>query len=91
MIEVLFKEEYFGFEETAIQYALNFYSFIEKNILLPLIKPTPNELKSKGSYYVIYKVNKNTTWYILFDRNDDKYLISHILNNHVEEAGYFNI
>lgn len=91
LIDVLFQKEYFGFLETSIDYALKLYDFIEENIDGGSVKLTPNELVHLGKYYLKYSPNKRTSWYILFYQKEDKFLVNYILNNHTQEAKYFNI
>ena len=90
LIEVLYNEEYFGFEESAIEYVLKIYDFIENSIEYSVIRKTPFDLEKKGKFYMAYNANKNTTWYILFDKKDDKYIVNLILNNHTKDSEYFN-
>ena len=39
-----------------------------------------------GKKYIFYKANSRTTWYVFFESNENKILITGILNNHCEEA-----
>lgn len=41
-----------------------------------------------GAFYSSYKANRNTTWYISFDRNEDRYVIQNITNNHSSDYAY---
>jgi hypothetical protein len=35
--------------------------------------------------YCKYKPNRNTTWYVFFDVENDVYLIKNIVNNHSKD------
>jgi hypothetical protein len=38
-----------------------------------------------GEYYAVYKANKHTTWYVIFDKTNDSYIIRNIINNHTPD------
>ncbi|WP_076768789.1 hypothetical protein [Chryseobacterium sp. FH1] len=84
IIDVLYKKEYLGFKESALDYGDRIYDFIFKNINKPISKLSPKAFQKFGEYYIKYKANENTTWYIFFDRKDNRFLVNHILNNHTE-------
>jgi hypothetical protein len=82
LIRVLFDEEYFGFVETAIDYALKIYEFIKT---IPNRSHRLTKNPHYGTFYCRYKANNRTDWYILFDKENDQYLIKNIINNHTRE------
>ncbi len=86
LIEILYKKEYFGFIENAEIYVINIYDFIYQNIDSFPSKKTPTKLENFGTNYIFYKSNSRTTWYVFFEQQEDNYLITHILNNHCQEA-----
>jgi hypothetical protein len=88
LIEILYEENYFSFKENAYEYVENIRFNIETNIHLSHHKPTPKDLSHLGDYYIFYNPNKQTTWYILFDKREDKFLITSIFNNHCFEANF---
>ena len=85
LVELLFYKEYFGFEDAAQFYVQNIYDFIENDLINFPHKSTPKKLKHFGSNYVFYRPNNRTTWYIFFEKSNNRYLISHLTNNHVKE------
>lgn len=85
MVELLFYKEYFGFEDTAQFFVQNIYDFIENDLINYHHKSTPKKLKNFGSNYVFYRPNNRTTWYIFFEKSENRYLITHLTNNHVKE------
>lgn len=89
LVRILYKKEYFGFMETAEEYVLNIYDFISKNIKLSQHRLTPKSLQHLGSNYIFYRVNKRTTWFVLFEKKNENFLITGVLNNHCEEANVF--
>jgi hypothetical protein len=86
LVRVLYKKEYFGFVETAEEYVSKIYDAVPENIKLNTDKGSPKNLKHLGSHYIFYKANNRTTWYIFFEKKDQNYLITGIINNHCEEA-----
>lgn len=86
LVRVLYKKEYFGFIETAEEYVSKIYDAVSENIKLSTHKLTPKSLKYLGSNYIFYKANNRTDWYIFFEKKNQNYLITGIINNHCEEA-----
>ena len=86
LINILYDEEYFSFIESSFNYVDSIYDFISTIPTLPH-KQTAN--KKFGKYYCSFKANRNTTWYITFDKLNEKFIIQYITNNHTEEYPYF--
>ena len=89
LVRVLYKEEYFGFIDTVEEYVSKIYDAVPENIKVSTHKLTPQKLQYLGSNYIFYKSNKRTTWYIFFEKKNQNYLITGIINNHCEEAKEF--
>ena len=86
LVRVLYKKEYFGFMKSAEEYVSKIYDAVPESIKLPTHRLTPKNLKYLGSNYIFYKFNNRTTWYIFFEKRNQNYLITGIINNHCEEA-----
>lgn len=86
LIEILFKDEYFGFMDSSIDYTNKIFDFIF-SIPSQVKKNTKNN--KYGNYYCRFKINTKTTWYIIFNLHQNTYLVTHILNNHT--ADYPNL
>ena len=84
----LFKKNYFLYLENAELYKDNIVDFVENSIKSFPSKKTPVKLNSFGSNYISYKSNSRTTWYIFFEKLNEDYLITYIINNHCEEAKF---
>jgi hypothetical protein len=82
LIDVLFLAEYFSFKESAIKYVNDIENFIYS---IPNQKHKICKKKIWGTYYCKYKRNHQTTWYIVFDKEADLYLIKFIINNHTKD------
>lgn len=89
LIYILYKEDYFNYIENAIEYKDNIIDFIDTNIHSFPHKLTPLPLYYLGSSYIFYKSNSRTTWYIIFEKEEEQYLITNISNNHTDIAMYF--
>lgn len=86
LINILYQKEYFSFIEGSFSYVDNIYDFI---YTIPTLRYKETANKKFGQYYCSYKANRNTTWYITFDKQDDKFIVQYITNNHTEEYPYF--
>ena len=86
----LFKKDYFNYEENAINYVQKLVFYIEDNIGNLTHKKTPKSLSKYGDFYIFYKSNNRTTWYVFFSKKNDHFLIKHITNNHVFDASFIN-
>jgi hypothetical protein len=86
LVYILFKKEYFSYSENAQRYVDKIVDFIVFEINSFPHKTTPPKLQYLGSNYIFYNSNNRTTWYIFFERKNQKYLITGIINNHCEEA-----
>ena len=83
-MHLLFEKEYFGFLESSFDYVDDIIDFLEHNLPIFPHKKTPENLIDLGSKYIFYKANQNTTWYIFFESQDNRYLVTFITNNHSE-------
>ena len=90
LVIILHRKRYVGFLDTAIEYVSDIYEYIEQSIHHLPNKPTPIPLQKFGDFFITYKANANTTWYVLFYKDHEKYLITHIFNSHSKEAQWFN-
>lgn len=88
LVYTLFEKENFGFMDSSIEYVLKILDEIENNIFSNQYKQSPQKLINKGKYYTSYSSTKHTTWYIIFEKRNDKILITYIFNNHCIESKY---
>lgn len=86
LVYILFKDEYFGFAESAQNYVDKIVDFVILSISNFPHKKTPKSLQYLGSYYIFYKSNARTTWYVFFEKRNQNYLITGIINNYSEEV-----
>ena len=86
---LLYKKEYFSFEETSFIYIMELYDDIILNLPTKIHKPSPTYFDKYGNnmYYAAFKKSKRTSWYVFFTKYEDNgdiiYLIRYISNNHV--------
>ena len=87
LFDVLLEEDYFSERSNALQYCNNIRAFIKS---LPDQKHYLTSNNQWGTYYALYKANRRTTWFIIFDNIDDELLlVRNIFNNHTEEYPRF--
>jgi hypothetical protein len=76
---VLFDKEYHGFRDTSKKYIDN---IIDAIFSIPEQKHHETKNPKIGKWFVRYKVNSKTTYYITFDFSRDNYLIQNVITNH---------
>lgn len=87
--EILFEKEYFGFEESAVQYVRELILDIENTLPVRISKIAPPYFGryGKGMHYAMFRKSKTTQWYVFFTKYQDNgetiYLVRYISNNHV--------
>jgi hypothetical protein len=79
LITVLYEEEYFGFLDSTKNYVDEIINFM---YTIPLQKSKLTKNKRFGKYYCKYKHNSKTSWYIVFDVENDYFIVKFITNNH---------
>lgn len=86
LVRALIRKGYFATEAAAFAYSDTISDFI-----LTIHKQTARKTKdtSFGEFYATYKVNRHTTWYILFDKNEDRYIVRNLINNHTPDYPKF--
>ncbi|MCW3789710.1 hypothetical protein [Plebeiibacterium sediminum] len=87
--QVLYENEYFGFEESAIKYVEDLFKDIETTLHRRQKRQAPSYFDrfGKNMFYATFKRSKNTQWFVFFtiyEKNNELiYLVRHITNNHV--------
>lgn len=87
--DILFEKEYFGFEESAVQYVRELIFEIENTLPMRVSKKAPHYFLryGKGMHYSMFRKSKTTQWYVFFTKYQDNgeivYLVRYISNNHV--------
>jgi hypothetical protein len=85
-ITLFYDEEYFGFLESSEDYVNRIYDFI---YTIPSLRSKKTKNIRYGENYCSYKANTNTTWYIVFDIEDEEYLVRFITYNHLREYAVY--
>jgi len=85
LIYSLYIDNYFGFIDSAIEYVDKMVDYIVENIQFKPNKKAPLFFDKYGEnlLFITYQPSNQTTWYILFILNNNRYLIKFITNNHV--------
>lgn len=87
--EILYAQEYFGFEDQAFEYVKELIVEIENHLHYRLRKPAPAyfDRYGQGMHYAVFRRSRRTRWYVFFTtyRQADEvvYLVRYITNNHV--------
>jgi hypothetical protein len=85
---ILYDKGYLGFEEAAVQYAIELFEDIKNNLPNKHRKVAPKYFDKfgKGMFYTFFKRNKNTSWYVFFNiyltNGEAVYFVRYISNNH---------
>lgn len=82
-LNILFREGVLNRIDRAEEMVEEIYAFIQENINNGL--ETPEKLSSSGKKYLRYMVDENWTWFLFFDQEGDKAVMTHLLNNQSPE------
>lgn len=89
LVKILYEKEYFGFEESALNYIIDLENSIKKDLPTKLKRPTPSHFDKYGKkmLYAVFKKNSTTQWYVFFNIYQEKdeitFLVRYISNNHI--------
>jgi hypothetical protein len=89
MEEILYEKEYFGFEDSALQYVRELIFEIRDTLPKCKKKPAPTYFNrfGKNLYYCRFRKNKATQWFVFFTtysvNREDVYLVQYLSNNHI--------
>jgi hypothetical protein len=84
--EILYEQNYFSFRETAKDYVNSIYDFIST---IPEQRRHSTKSNKYGAFYCQYKLNKNTSYFLTFDMENDTYLVKNVISNHTKEYPEF--
>ena len=79
LVQTLYQKDYFSFLEWAQEYVGKIYDFIYENLEISRHFKSPANLKYLGSFYIFYKANKRTTWFVFFEKKKGQYLVTSII------------
>ena len=82
LVNILFREEYFSFRQSAKDYVNEIIDFI---YTIPTQRKKATHRNRYGNWYCAFKINKHTTWYISFNVEGEEYNITYITNNHTAD------
>jgi len=89
LMEILYKKEYFGYKESAVEYVTELENDIKTNLPNKLKRPAPQFFNKYGKklLYSTFQKNNNTQWYVFFNIYESNkeliFLVKYISNNHV--------
>lgn len=82
-LNILFREGILNRIDRAEEMVEEIYAFVEENINNSI--QTPEKLSSSGKRYLRYMVDEYWTWFLFFDQESDKVVMTHLLNNQSPE------
>ena len=88
LIDILFYQEYFSYIENAEKYVVALKEDIEKYIDVKQQYQTPKNLSRHRNLFIVVSLNNKTSWFVFFEKKDNRFLIQYITNNHMEEASF---
>ncbi|MDR2950955.1 MAG: hypothetical protein LBV71_17345 [Prevotella sp.] len=86
---ILYEEEYFGFEDSALRYVDTLVRDIIDKLPRKQKRIAPPYFEKYGDklLFSTFRRNKNTQWYVFFNLYEDEveliYLVRYISNNHL--------
>lgn len=85
LVEILVQKGYLGTYDFAISYVEDLIYYIQHNIHTSIQKKAPICFNHFGVdlWYISYRRNQYTTWYIFFSKIGETYWVKYIANNHV--------
>lgn len=90
LIDTLFYENYFLYRDSAVEYVAKLIFYVENQIHKKKHNLCPLLVSVHGNYFVSFNLNAKTTWYFVFDKIDNRYLITYVFNNYSKEAKKIN-
>lgn len=82
LVLILFENGYFGFVKSALVYVEKIHNFI---LSIPSQQHYKTLKTDYGAFYIKFKPNKNTTYYITFDIIEDHYFLQNVITNHTAD------
>ena len=84
LVTVLYEKNYFRFVDSAESYVNEIFDFIQTIPTQISYDITNKNSKhyNKNLKYCRYKANRNTTWFVYFEKRENRYIVKHIENSH---------
>jgi len=85
LVNLLLFKHYFSTPEKSKTYVDKIYDYCYSYIPILPAKRAPQRFKRYGwpLFYITYRPNKATSWYIFYMKSGHRYLVTYITNNHV--------
>lgn len=81
LVDILFEKEYFGFEDSAVNYVRDLFFDIENSLPLRPKRKAPSIFNryGKNMFYASFRKSKTTQWFVFytkyFDSGEEIYLV----------------
>ena len=85
LVDILINKQYFSYPDNAKDYVDKLLYYCYNYISVLPGKKAPDRFKKYGKdlYYITYRANKQTSWYIFYQHRHDVFVVTYITNNHV--------
>jgi len=80
----LYEQNYFGSKDASKEYVGKIIDYVFNYIGILPDKKAPAQFNryGKNMKYLSYRANKQTTWYVFFQKHDEYFLVRYITNNY---------
>lgn len=86
LVDRLHSSKYFGNRKDAKSYVDALHSFMN-SIATQRHRPTINP--KYGAWYCEFKPNRHTSWFVTFDKKEERYIVRNLINNHTKDYPAF--
>lgn len=88
---MLFYENYFSIRESAIDYVIRLIDIAEIKIVKKQYYSAPKAISYHGNWLIHFNISEKTTWYFVFEKSENRYLVTYVFNNYSKEAQNLNL
>ncbi|QNR85774.1 hypothetical protein H9N25_04745 [Pedobacter riviphilus] len=88
---MLFYENYFSIRESAIDYVIRLIDIAESKIVKKQYYIAPKAISHHGRWLIHFNISQKTTWYFVFEKSEDRNLVTYVFNNYSKEAQNLNL
>jgi hypothetical protein len=91
LVDVLFYKNYFSIRESAIDYVIRLIDIAESKIVNKQHYIAPKAISHHGGWLIHFNISQKTTWYFVFEKSENRYLVTYVFNNYSKEAQNLNL
>ncbi|WP_175635860.1 hypothetical protein [Pedobacter ghigonis] len=91
LVDTLFYENYFSIHDSAVDYVTRLIDIVENQIGKKQHYSVPQAFVHYGTWIIHINISKKTTWYFVFEKSENRYLVTYVFNNYAKEAQNLNL